>query len=303
MADLLKVFSGAPSGVRWYGVVGWPLDYSLSPAMHNAALSHFKFPATYRAVRVPPDEWDGFARALLENPGPWLEGLNVTLPYKEAVFSLPVKIEGPAAECHAANTLVREPGGWMATNTDGAGFLEDLRENHVAWEGKKVVLLGAGGAARAALFALGRHARSVALLNRSRDRALSLAKDFCAAGGRAEVQVNPNREEALATADLLVNATSVGLKEGDPCPVPRETLRRDLTVYDMIYHRETALVEASRETGALAVGGIGMLVNQGALAFELWFQKDLKKVKYDPRILRQIMGDAARSALKGRNAQ
>jgi shikimate dehydrogenase len=232
-----------------------------------------------------------------------LGGINVTIPYKEKILSLSVMEKGTVVECRAANTLVREQKGWSAHNTDGPGFLDDLKEHHISWKGKSVVLLGAGGAARGVLFSLGNHAGSISLINRSRDRALSLAEDFRARGGRAKVTVGAHIEESLSSADLLVNATSVGLKEGDPSPVPETCLRPELSVYDMIYHRETALVKASRDAGAIAVGGLGMLVNQGALSFELWFQEDLKKVKYDPRVLRQIMGDAARAALKGRNSQ
>lgn len=299
--DLHKLFLDVPPGGRWFGVAGWPLDYSLSPAMHNAALSFFGFPATYRTMRVTPEEWDVFARDILEGMGDRWGGINVTIPYKERILSLPVIRKGMVVECRAANTLVREQKGWAAYNTDGPGLLEDLKEHRISWEGKSVVLLGAGGASRGVLFALGRLARSITIINRSEERALSLREDFRAAGGLAEVSATSRMEESLSSADLLVNATPVGLKEGDPCPVPINCLRRDLSVYDMVYHRETSLVKASREAGAISVGGLGMLVNQGALSFELWFQEDLKKVKYDPRVLRKIMGDAARAALKGRN--
>lgn len=292
--DLNKIFADAPAGARRFGVVGWPLDYSLSPAMHNAAMGFFGFNAVYRALKISPEDWDGFAKNVD------LEGFNVTIPYKEKVLGLAATLKGSASLCRAANTLVRGAAGWEAHNTDGQGLLEDLRDQKMVWERKSVVLLGAGGAARAALFSLGTGARVITLVNRSLDRARVLAKDYGDAGGKGEVRVADKCEESLRGADLLINATSVGLKDGDPSPVPVECLRRDLAVYDMIYHRETVLVNAARAIGATAVGGLGMLVNQGALAFELWFQEDLKKVKYDPRTLRKIMGDAARAALKER---
>lgn len=292
--DLNKLFSDVPAGVRRFGVVGWPLDYSLSPAMHNAAMAFFGFNAVYRALKISPEEWDGFAKNVA------LEGFNVTIPYKEKVLSLASSLKGTVSVCRAANTMVRGAEGWEAHNTDGQGLLEDLRDQKMAWEGRSVVLLGAGGAARAALFSLGTGARFVTLVNRSLERARVLAKDYGDAGGKGDVRVAQSVEESLRGADLLINATSVGLKDGDPSPVPVECLRRDLPVYDMIYHRETVLINAARAIGATAVGGLGMLVNQGALAFELWFQEDLKKVKYDPRTLRKIMGDAARAALKER---
>ncbi len=280
-----------PANARQFGVVGWPLDYSLSPAMHNAALSFFGFNAVYGALKIAPDKWDEFAKTLS------LDGFNVTIPYKEKVLGLAKILKSNVSVCGAANTMVRGPDGWEAHNTDGAGLLEDLRDHQMAWEGKSIVLLGAGGAARAALFALGPQARSITVVNRSLDRARLLAKAFDRGGGDGKIRVGQDVEEALREADLLINATSVGLKDGDPCPVPPALLRRELSVYDMIYHRETVLVSAARRTGARTVGGLGMLVNQGALAFELWFEEDLKKVKYDPRVLRKIMGDAARAAL------
>lgn len=292
--DLNTIFSDVPAGARRFGVVGWPLDYSLSPAMHNAAMAFFGFNAVYRALKISPEEWDGFAKNVA------LEGFNVTIPYKEKVLALASSLKGTVSVCRAANTMVRGAEGWEAHNTDGQGLLEDLRDQKMAWEGRSVVLLGAGGAARAALFALGTGARLITLVNRSLERARVLAKDYADAGGKGDVRVAQSVEESLRGADLLINATSVGLKDVDPSPVPVECLRRDLAVNDMIYHRETVLVNAARAIGATAVGGLGMLVNQGALAFELWFHEDLKKVKYDPQTLRKIMGDAARAALKER---
>lgn len=298
MADLRTVFADVPTDHRRFGVIGWPLGYSLSPAMQNAAIARFGFRAVYRAVKVAPADWTEFLETVGEQNG--LEGFNVTIPYKEKILALASSVHSSAALCGAANTLVRGPRGWKAFSTDGQGLLDDLREKNIAWEGKSVVLLGAGGAARAAFFALGKTARSIALVNRSRGRAENLAKEFRSQGAGAEVQVNPGLREALEGAELLVNATSVGLGEGDPSPVPRESLRASLAVYDMVYHRETALVKDGRAAGAAAVGGLGMLVQQGAQAFELWFGEDLKKVKYDPPELRGIMASAASAALKER---
>ncbi len=266
--------------------------------MQNAAITRFGFRAAYRAVKVAPDRWTEFLDTVGGERG--LEGFNVTIPYKEKILALASDLDPSAALCGAANTLVQGPRGWSAFSTDGQGLLDDLREKNFAWEGKSVVLLGAGGAARAAFFALGKSARSIALLNRSRGRADTLAVSFRSLGAGAEVRVNPDVREALERADLLVNATSVGLAEGDPSPVPRASLRGNLAVYDMVYHRETALVKDARAAGAAAAGGLGMLVQQGALAFERWFGDDLKKVKYDPRELRGIMASAAGAALKER---
>jgi shikimate dehydrogenase len=303
LADLNSFFVDAPAGARRFGVVGWPLDYSLSPAMHNAVLSHFSISAVYRALRVPPEDWDDFLRGV-EHGG--LDGFNVTIPFKEKVIGWAQELKGAVAVCRAANTLVRGPRGWEAHTTDGDGLLEDLRDHGMGWEGQSVVLLGAGGAARAALFALGtcdRPPRDVAVVNRSVERADNLAREFRVADkGKVGIRVYSTVPEAAKRATLLINATAVGLKEGDPCGVPSDALRADLAVYDMVYHRETALVKTARAAGALAVGGMGMLINQGALAFEHWFRDDLKKVNYDSRLLREIMGAAARATLNERKA-
>ncbi len=299
--DLDLIFSDAPQAARRFGVVGWPLDYSLSPVMHNAALTHFTIPAAYRALRVSPEDWENFLRGLERGR---LEGFNVTIPHKERVLGLARELKGNVAACRAANTLLRGTQGWEAYNTDGEGLLEDLREQSMGWEGESVVLLGAGGAARAALFSLGnspRPPREIILVNRSLDRAEVLTREFQSTSGRkVEVRVRQDVHEAAERAVLLINATSVGLKEGDPCAVPPEDLRGGLSVYDMVYHRETALLKAARSVGALASDGLGMLINQGALAFEQWFREDLKKVNYDSRQLREIMGAAVRAALNER---
>ncbi|MBP9128325.1 MAG: shikimate dehydrogenase [Elusimicrobia bacterium] len=284
-------------------MVGWPLDYSLSPAMHNAALTQFGIPAVYRALRVSPDDWPEFARQLKTPGASPLEGFNVTVPHKERVLALACALTDTASLCGSANTMIRTPDGWRADNTDAPGLAEDLKALQMCWKDKNVVLAGAGGAARSALLTVATgsdRAQRVILVNRSRDRAEGLVKEFQSRLELSELVVCSDGAGALASADLIINATSLGLKPEDPVPVPLERIRSGMAVYDMVYHRETPLVRGARSVGARAAGGKGMLVNQGALAFERWFETDLKKVHYTPRLLREIMGRAFDAALNER---
>lgn len=289
---------------RQFGVVGWPLDYTLSPAMHNAAINRFAIHAVYRAVRVSPEAWPEWARQMTSPGGePSLEGFNVTVPHKEKALVLASSVGSRVALCGAANTLVRTADGWRAENTDVPGLAEDLMAQGMGWKDKTVLLAGAGGAARSALMAVadgtGR-AKRVVLVNRSRERAERLVKEFQSRLGFSDLVVGSDAAEAVSSADLIINATSLGLKPDDPAPVPLDRLRSRMAVYDMVYHRETPLLRAARSAGALSAGGKGMLVNQGALAFEMWFETDLKKVDYTPRLLREIMGRAFDAALNER---
>lgn len=302
MADIEAFFARDDAGLRRFGVVGWPLDYSLSPVMHNAALSQFVIPAVYRPLRVSPEEWPEWA-AHLSGPGVArpLDGFNVTVPHKEKVLALAASVERVAALCGSANTMMRTPNGWRAANTDAPGLAEDLKAHGMEWSDKTVVLAGAGGAARSALLTVAAgpgRARRVFVVNRSRDRAEKMVKEFQSRLDLAEVVVSSDVRELDPSVDVFINATALGLNPADPPPVPLDRISSRTAVYDMIYHRETPLILAARSAGAPVAGGKGMLVNQAALAFEMWFETDLKKVHYTPRLLRDIMGRAFDAALK-----
>jgi len=286
IADL-DFFKDTPEPLARYGVVGWPLDHTLSPSMHTAALTAYDIPAVYRALPLPPDSW--FSG--VESHG--LRGFNVTIPYKEKILSSLLSVSESVRRCGAANVVTVSSEGWVGNNTDALGFAQDLQDNRLPWSDARVVVVGAGGAARAAVWAFvssPKPPRSVLVFNRHVSRAQTLISTFSDHEG---LGLSENLLDDLLRADLVVNATSLGLMEGDPSPVPVGCLRRDLAVYDMIYHRPTALIQAARAVGAPAVDGLGMLVNQGALAFEIWFGPLLKKkVNYNPAGLRRIMRDA-----------
>ncbi|MCR4419637.1 MAG: shikimate dehydrogenase [Clostridia bacterium] len=257
------------------GVIGWPVEHSVSPAMHNAALAALNLDGVYVAFPVPPAE----VGAALE--GLWalgVRGANVTIPHKQAVLPHLSGLSPEARAAGAVNTLVRGDTGWVGYNTDGPGFMRALAEELGSpTSGLRALLLGAGGAARAVAFALaGAGAEAVTVANRSRERGQALVRDL-ADRTRASVRLVPLEPEALAGAlaesDLLVNCLPVGMypRSEEMPPVPADKLVPPLMVCDLIYNpRPTRLLLTARAQGCRVMDGLAMLVAQGALAFELW---------------------------------
>jgi shikimate dehydrogenase len=295
--DLRSLFADAPPDAALYGVVGENIAYSLSPAMHQAALGFLNIPVFYGLMDVRAADWGAFCDQASRLP---LAGFNVTKPFKEMAHGRfhPQSAAGPLG---SVNTVRRGPGGgWAARSTDGEGFLTDLLDHRVDWTGKNILVLGAGGAARAILHGVveSRKAGVVAAVNRSEERGRLLKEKL----EGIEILSPSVLAARLDGFDLVINTTSVGLKEGDPLPFPALSgLREGQVVYDAIYHHDTALLRRARSAGARAINGLGMLVNQGALALEWWFEEELKKnVKYTPVRLRDIMRAAAENELKAR---
>lgn len=242
-----------------YGVMGYPIEHSLSPVFQNAAFNHLGIDAVYIPFEVQPE---GFIDTIkyLKNVGN-LKGLNVTIPHKEFALSVSDEVSDEAKEIGAANTLVFDGEKIYAHNTDWIGFtravslLTDLG-------GKKVLVLGAGGASKAVLYALKRAGASVFLWNRTHDKALKLAKSFSA-------YPISSPEEVLGEVELIVNTTSAGLKEGDPPLFSYELISERHVVIDIIY-KETPLIEAAKKKGCMYQTGFPMLIHQGAESFRIW---------------------------------
>jgi shikimate dehydrogenase len=251
------------------GIIGWPVEHSLSPAMHNAAFQALGLDWHYDRLLAPPGQVGGLLAGLAARG---YRGANVTVPHKEAVLPFLARLGGQAQAIGAVNTLVWGPEGWTGHNTDAAGFLAALREVGFEPAGASALVLGAGGAARAVVYALSAAGCSLAIHNRTPERAAGLAADMASVGG-PPVQAISLAELQPDAIDLLVNATSLGLGTqagASAWPEPRP-LPAHWTVYDLVYKpAETALLARARAAGAAAVGGLGMLVHQGALAFELW---------------------------------
>jgi shikimate dehydrogenase len=239
------------------GVVGFPVAHSRSPAMMNAAFEKLGLDWHYVKLPVPPERFGETARAL---PASGYRGANVTIPHKLAALELADERSDAAAAVGAANTLTFRDGTVRADNTDAGGLLDALPE---APSGRTALVLGAGGASRAAAWALRESGAQVAVWNRTPARAEELARDLA-----VEHVAEPR------PADLLVNATSVGLAGESEAELlealPLRGIEFELVV-DMPYGSEpTALSEWARESGAAVVDGLELLVRQGARSFELW---------------------------------
>ncbi|NJM05682.1 shikimate dehydrogenase [Candidatus Gracilibacteria bacterium] len=263
-------------------LLGDPVAHSRSPAMQNAALEYLSFAARYEARHTTAAELAATVAALRDDD---VLGANVTLPHKEAVLPLLDTIEPEAAQIGAVNTIYKGlEGELVGANTDAPALLRDLAELGFAAQDRQVVVLGASGAARAAIFTLVKAgAAQVLVANRTLERAENLLADlFLALTDEQGLLFNgqlppallafalddPELDEYVADADLLVNATSLGW-HGDETPLTDPVLSPDALVYDMVYRR-TPLMRAAEMRGARASDGLGMLLYQGALAFEHW---------------------------------
>lgn len=253
-----------PSGsTRVAGVIGDPVRHSLSPAIHNAAFEALGLDWVFVAFPVTPDAADAAVRAVTTLG---LGGLSVTMPHKAAAARVCDRLTDSATELGAVNTVVPTANGLLGASTDGEGFLRALEDEGLDAVGAKVVVIGAGGAARAIVHALGAAGASVTVAARRRDPAHEAAR--LAPGGR-DVALD-DVVEVLGEAGMIVNATPVGMRDEDP-PFRIDALGPKHVVVDAVYHPpETPLLAAARERGARAVNGLGMLVHQAAIAFELW---------------------------------
>ena len=279
------------------GLFGYPLAHSISPAFQQAAFDHYSLPVRYDAWPTPPEELGAEIRKLR---GEEFLGANVTVPHKEAVMTLLDGVDPWAELIGAVNTIVNDQGRLIGSNTDADGFIRALRE-HAGMDpqGQRVLLLGAGGSARAAAFALAKGgAASIAIANRTLSRAESLARDVRKLSGN--VTVVPLEGGSLESpdtsgrADLIVNCTSMGMLHGEAegrTPIDGRLITPGVLVYDLVYNPpETPLLREAQGAGARTLGGLPMLVYQGAASFERWTGKDAPI---------EVMFEAAESALAG----
>lgn len=259
-----------PNGAtRLYGVMGHPVSQSLSPAMHNAAFRALGLNAAYVAFPVAPEH---LSEAVLGLAAAGVEGFNLTVPHKTAILPLLHEVRPEARAIGAVNTVRHEGSRLVGTNTDGAGFLHALADD-LAFEvrGRRVLVVGAGGAARGIAFALlEAGAGALVIANRTRGRAEALAADCRTRFPAASVEAAGLDEVAGAAPDLLVQTTSVGMGDGQS-PLELAPVGVREAVADIIYHPpETPLLTQARALGLRGANGIGMLLHQGALAFRFW---------------------------------
>ncbi len=254
-------------------VIGWPIKHSRSPLIHGYWLQKYGIEGSYEKVAVRPDDLEVFIDHQRQNG---LAGCNVTVPHKEAAFALADIVHDDAKAVAAANTLWWDGDRLLhATNTDIYGFISHLVHSAPDWNktARPVTVLGAGGAARGVVFSLLRAGASeVRLVNRTREKAESLARQFSGMGDRVRVVNWSERTTALAGAGLLVNTTSLGMEGSPPLDLSLEALPDSAVVADIVYAPlETPLLAAARQKGCVAVDGLGMLLHQAVPGFEHWF--------------------------------
>lgn len=257
---------------RVCGIIGDPIEHTLSPVMQNAAFREMGLDYIYLPFKVAEgnlsEAIDGL-RALN------MAGINVTIPHKVVVIPLLDDIDGQAGYIGAVNTIVNQGGSLKGYNTDASGFYQALTANKIEVSKKKIVILGAGGASRAIAFILADKGAELTILNRSLDSAQTIAERVFQAL-RTEIKVDKltvkNLEPVLDEADILVNTTSLGMSPDlTETPVPARLLKKELVVFDIIYNPlKTRLIKEAEKEGARVLNGLEMLVRQGAAAFELW---------------------------------
>ena len=262
---------------RLAGVIGDPVRHSLSPALHNAAFAHLGLDWTYVAFEVAAG---GGADAVAAMRSLGIDGLSVTMPLKAEVAEACDELSPAAAMLGAVNCVRRSGDRLIGENTDGVGFVNSLRSQAgIELAGMHAVVLGAGGAARAVMVALVSEGASVTIVNRSVERAMQAAElgkqAASAAGIGSSMSVMVGAPGAIRDADLVVNATPLGMHGTDPMPAPPELLRHGQIVVDLIYTPAlTPILEAADEAGAQILNGTGMLLFQAAEQFKMWTGRD-----------------------------
>jgi len=264
-----------PSGkTKVCGVIGDPIEHTMSPVMHNAAFKNKGVDYVYLPFRVKKEE---LGKAIEGMRALNIRGLNVTIPHKVDVIQFLDELDPLADKIGAVNTIVNDDGVLKGYNTDATGFLQAPIERGIEPEGKSVVILGAGGASRAISFILAERGAHIVILNRllELDWAKELASRILRTFAKEVEALELNRKnlaKALEKADILVNATSVGMSPNvNETPVTSDLLRPNLVVYDIVYNPiKTRLQREAEVAGATVISGLDMLVWQGALAFEKW---------------------------------
>jgi len=276
---------------RYIALIGYPLRHSISPIFQQAALDHLDLDLKYVAWEVAPEALSVAVERLRH---PENLGANITIPYKEKALPFLDRLEGQAREIGAVNTVARDEAALVGYNTDGPAFLRALKEKgDFEPGGRRVVLLGAGGAAKAVAFSLFKAGiRSLTIYNRGLERAQKLAAELQKPLPGREVQALPWQERlsGLPSCELVINATPLGTGEDASSPLPARLIPGGVLAYDLVYNPpETPFLKEAMKAGARSLGGLPMLVYQGAASFELWTGRSAPL---------EVMFQAAERALK-----
>lgn len=275
---------------KLYGIIGDPVGHSMSPLIHNYFFQKYEINAEYRPFHVRKEDLQRKINELKEMN---IAGFNVTIPHKEAIIPYLDDVDEQAKRIGAVNTVVQQNGKWIGYNTDGIGFLESLKKSVPNFQDKKIVIIGAGGAARAIYFTLAQEKVSrIDLCNRTRENAEKIIADCRMGNVESEIYHLQQCEEHLDQYDLIIQTTPVGMKPNvDQLPISLKNLSQHAFVYDIIYNPlETKFLQMAKLKGAGTENGLLMLLYQAAFAFQHWTTifPDFKSLK--PIIEKKIIG-------------
>jgi shikimate dehydrogenase len=259
------------------GIIGYPVSHSLSPLMHNTAIESLGLNYCYHAFEVKPGDIPDAIRGIRAMR---IRGINVTIPHKEAVIPLLDEISPETKLMGAVNTISLQGERLIGHNTDGRGFVQSLKlEARVHPRKKNILILGAGGAARGLAIQLASEGASrIVIANRTYQRAEKLSNDLLQKTGYAASTPLPLEDnvirDCMTDVDIIINTTSIGMKKKDPPVLSYDLLSKRHLVCDIVYHPlETPLLREARKRGARVLNGLGMLIHQGSLSFQIWTGK------------------------------
>ena len=275
---------------RVCGVIGDPVEHSLSPSMHNAAFEELNLDFVYVAFRVRMED---LKEAIVGARSLDIHGLNATMPHKNVIAGYLDEIDSTAKSIGAVNTILNNEGKLIGYNTDGVGALRALKEKGITPNGKKILLLGAGGAGKAIAFYAAQEAEELVILNRTPHKAKKLADVLHREFDKRIIGKDLSTKiigEELRDTDILVNATSVGMHPNvNQSLVPPNSLKTDLYVMDIVYNPlDTKLMQDAKAAGAKVISGIEMLLHQGAASFEIWTNRQAPVKVMEQAVLNKL---------------
>ena len=255
-----------------YAVIGDPIDHSLSPNIHNAAFRHLGSEDTYIAYKIPAGELSAGIGALKEIK---IAGFNVTIPHKIEMMKFLDEMDTTSKVIGAVNTVVNDDGKLKGYNTDMIGFLDPIKKRNLTIKGSQVMLLGAGGAARAIMTAMVKEkASKITIVNRTIENANKLAEFAKKIGGNIETVSLQEANKLISDHKFVINSTSIGM-DNEPSHISTENMNENSIVYDIVYQpMNTDLIKKSKEKGATIIYGYEMLLSQAACSFEIWHKTE-----------------------------
>ena len=255
-----------------YAVIGDPIDHSLSPNIHNAAFRHLGSEDTYIAYKIPAGELSAGIGALKEIK---IAGFNVTIPHKIEMMKFLDEMDTTSKVIGAVNTVVNDDGKLKGYNTDMIGFLDPIKKRNLTIKGSQVMLLGAGGAARAIMTAMVKEkASKITIVNRTMENANKLAEFAKKIGGNIETVSLQEANKLISEHKFIINSTSIGM-DNEPSHISTENMNENSIVYDIVYQpMNTDLIKKSKEKGATIIYGYEMLLSQAACSFEIWHKTE-----------------------------